>query len=125
MPKNYAGIKRACQIYCMMSQIADRRCQMRQMSDVRLSSYTRAPRSTSLGLGLGGVEYREGEAVYRWDPLFIPYAGSLFDTLCAAEYDEYCCLERILSTLSHNDSTYSIISLDILYSIVLCILYMY
>ena len=42
-----------------------------------------------------------------------------------AEYDEYCCLERILSTLSHNDSTYSIISLDILYSIVLCILYMY
>ena len=42
-----------------------------------------------------------------------------------AEYDEYCCLERILSTLSHNDSTYSIISLDILYSIVLCVLYMY
>ena len=41
------------------------------------------------------------------------------------EYDEYCRLERILSTLSHNDSTYSIISLDILYSIVLCILYMY
>ena len=35
-----------------------------------------------------------------------------------AEYDEYCCLERILSTLSHNDSTYSTISYDILYSIV-------
>ena len=60
--------------------------------------------STSLGLRFSGVEYREGEAVYRWDPLFIPYAGSLFDTLYA---------NRSVPVLLDVDSTHCTISLDV------------